>query len=140
MFPGMASPATTSSNFHAHVEGDSDYGSDFSAEEEDIVNRLLARVEVAEDNPIVTDLEYHDPAQTVRVPRVIGRGQVSHAPLGESSVAKGNGLSSAAVQSEQPYCEFPSPILCDKTTLTDAEASSEPSSSCAYHTCGCHGI
>jgi len=114
MFPGMASPATTSSNFHAHVEGDSDYGSDFSAEEEEIVNRLLAHAEVAEDNPIVTDLEYHDPAQTVRVPRVNGQGRISHALLEESSVAKGNGLSSMAVQSEQPYCELSSLILCDK--------------------------
>jgi hypothetical protein len=143
MFTGMASPATTSSDFRAKVEGDSDYGSDFSAEEEEIVSRLLAeqeRVEVIEDNTIVTDLEYHDPAENVRVPRVIGRRRISDALLEESSVAKDNGLSRAAVKSEQPGCEFSSPILCDMTTLTDAEASSEPCSYCAYYTYGCRWI
>ena len=127
MFTGMASPATTASNFHAQVEGSSDYGSDFSANEEEIVNRLLAeqeRVEIIEDNPIVTDLEYHDPVQTVQVPRVIGRGRINDALLEESNIAKDNRLSSAAVQSVDPNCELPPCILCVKTTLTDAEASS----------------
>lgn len=110
MFTGMASPATTSSTFHAQVEGDSDYGSDFSPEEEEIVNRLLAeqeRVEAIEENRIVTDLEYHDPAQTVRVPRIIRRARISDALLEESSIAKDNRLSGAAVKPEQPDCELP---------------------------------
>jgi hypothetical protein len=114
MFTGMASPATASSGFHAQTEGDSDYGSDFSTEEEEIVNRLLTEqehVEVIEDNPIVTDLEYHDPAQTVRVPRVIGRGRISDALLEESSTPNVNRLSSAAIQPGDPDCE-PFPLPC----------------------------
>jgi hypothetical protein len=114
MFAGMASPATTSSNFQASIGGDSDYGSDFSAEEEEILSRLLAeqeRVEVIEDNPIVTDLEYHDPPQIIRVPRVIDRGQVSDALLEKSSIAKDDRFSSAAVQPEQPDCKHsPYPV------------------------------
>lgn len=130
MFTGMASPATTSSSFHAQAEGDSDYGSDFSAGEEEILHRLLTeqeRVQVIEDNPIVTDREYHGPAQTIRVPRVIGRGRISHSLQEESNIAKDKGLSSAALQSEDPDCELLPFMLCVKTTLTDAEASSEPS-------------
>jgi hypothetical protein len=110
MFSGMASPATKSSNFYAQARGDSDYGSDFSAEEEEIVNRLLAeqeRVEVIEDNPVVTDFEYHDQAQTVRVPWVIGRGRVSDALLEESGITKDTRLSSAAIQPEYPDCKVP---------------------------------
>jgi hypothetical protein len=128
MFTGMTSPATTISDFHAQVKCDSDYGSDFSAEEEEIVNRLLGqqeRVEVIEDNPIVIDLEYHDSAQTVRVPRVIGRGRISAALMEESSIAKDNALSSLAVQSDHPDREPLPYILCVETALTDAEASSE---------------
>ena len=126
MFTGMASPATTSSDFNTQAEGDCDYGSDFSAEEEEIVNRLLVEIEVIEDNPIVTDLEYHDPTQTVRVPQVIGRERINGL-LEESNIAKDDRLSSAAVQSDHWDCEPLPSILCVETTLTDAEASSEPS-------------
>jgi hypothetical protein len=110
MFPGMASPATKSSNFYAQARGDSDYGSDFSTEEEEIINRLLAeqeRVEVIEDNPVVTDFEYHDPVQTVRMPWVIGRRRVSDALPEESNIAKDTRLSSAAIQPEYPDCKLP---------------------------------
>lgn len=118
MFLGMASPATTISNFYAQAGGDSDYGSDFSAEEEEIVNRLLAeqeRVEVIENNPIVTDLEYHDPAQTVRVPRVIDRGRISDALLAESNITKDTRLSSAAIQPEHQDCKLPHPASQDNS-------------------------
>lgn len=114
MFLGMASPATTGSNFHAQAGGDSDYGSDFSAQEEEIINSLLAdqeRVELIEDNPLVTDLEYHDPAETVWVPRVIGQGRIIDALREESSITKDGCLPSAAVPPEQQDCKF-SPLSC----------------------------
>lgn len=60
-------------------DGDSDYGSDFSPEEEQIVTALLsAQLPAAEDdNPIVNEIEHHDPQRTLRLPRVLGREERS---------------------------------------------------------------
>lgn len=49
---------------------ESDYGSDFSPEEEAIVAKLLAQTAV-EDNPIVNDVEYHGAKHTLRIPRAV---------------------------------------------------------------------
>jgi len=123
----MACPAASDLSYQAQADGDSDYGSDFSSEEEQLINRLLAgqeRVEVIQDNPILAGLEYHEPPQTVRVPRVLGRER-NHDALPEGSiVAENNSLSSAAFHSEYPDCELAPTNICKKTALTDAEASS----------------
>lgn len=58
-------------------QDDSDYGSDFSIEDIVEVDTLLtnqpSRVEPSEDNPIVNEIEYHDPPSSLRVPRVLGQ-------------------------------------------------------------------
>jgi hypothetical protein len=105
----MACPATTDLNLQARVESDSDYGSDFSSEEELLINRLLAGqegVEGIEDNPILTGLEYHEPVQTVRVPRVLGRERINDILPEGSVVAEVHNLSSAAFHSGYPDCEL----------------------------------
>lgn len=58
----------------------SDYGSDFSPEEVEIVERLLSPLHHGteiEDNPIVNDIEYHDTETALRLPRFVGREQIS---------------------------------------------------------------
>lgn len=60
------------------IDIDTDYGSDFSWEEEHLINQLLSPDGITphktslpdiEDNPIVNDLEWHDAPQTLRIPR-----------------------------------------------------------------------
>lgn len=60
-------------------DGDTDYGSDFSPEEDQIVQRLLSGQAEKEDNPIVNDIEfeYHGINRSLRVPRVFGREERS---------------------------------------------------------------
>ena len=71
----MASPASTT---NVQAADESDYGSDFSSGEEEIVNGLLLlnspeRLRDIEDDPVITGLEYNDQAHTVRLPRVLGQ-------------------------------------------------------------------
>lgn len=74
---GMASPSNANLFAQAEEQNESDYGSDFSPEDQEIVNALLAghpaQVEGVEDNPIVTDVEYHEAPSILRVSRVLGR-------------------------------------------------------------------
>lgn len=72
----MASPAYDTLA-HPMNDGDSDYGSDFSPEEEQIVAGLLSAQSVEDDNPIVNEIEHHDPQRTLRLPRVVGREERS---------------------------------------------------------------
>src|SRR6266487_125447 len=74
----MPSSATAVLSHQAQLGDDnSDYGSEFSPEEEEIVARLLSAgvesTEEIEDNPIITGVEHHEPAQAVRLPRVLAR-------------------------------------------------------------------
>ena len=74
----MPSPAIDNQVAVLPHEVDSDYGSDFSPEEEQIVSQLLSAQPIdVEDNPIVTALEQNDAQQTLRVPLVFGREQRS---------------------------------------------------------------
>ncbi|KAF7942906.1 uncharacterized protein EAE97_006360 [Botrytis byssoidea] len=64
------------------ADSESDYGSDFSPEEVEIVEKLLSPVHSKEpteieDNPIVTEIEYHEPERALRLPRVVGKEQIS---------------------------------------------------------------
>ncbi|RDW91908.1 putative exonuclease V [Coleophoma crateriformis] len=80
---GMASPANTVSiaqdESATEPEDISDYGSDFSPEEQEIVERLITRqqVEAIEDNPIVTEVEHYDAPRSLHLPRILGREQQS---------------------------------------------------------------
>jgi exonuclease V len=73
----MASPAISHDIEVPLNDVDTDYGSDFSPEEADVVEQLLSGKAVEEDNPIVNDIEHHDPGQTLRIPRVFGREERS---------------------------------------------------------------
>ncbi len=54
------------------ADNTSDYGSDFSPEEEEIIGDLLANpIQILEDdNPILPDIEDHEPPSSLRVPRL----------------------------------------------------------------------
>lgn len=75
----MASPAAE--KIATLLNDESDYGSDFSPEEEQIVSQLLSGPKVdIEDNPIVTAVESNaedDSQQALRVPLFTGRAQRS---------------------------------------------------------------
>ncbi|TVY48457.1 Exonuclease V [Lachnellula cervina] len=74
----MASPAITPDiETSATInDAESDYGSDFSPEQEQIVEALLSQQQVADDNPILNDIE-DEPRQALRLPRVVGREERS---------------------------------------------------------------
>ena len=73
----MASPATIPTSIEISLDGaESDYGSDFSPEEELIVSQLLSQ-NAAEDNPIVNDIEHHEAKHTLRIPRAVGVSELS---------------------------------------------------------------
>ncbi|KAF7940136.1 uncharacterized protein EAE98_000263 [Botrytis deweyae] len=65
------------------ADSESDYGSDFSPEEVEIVEKLLSPIHQfkepteIEDNPIVTEIEHHEPERALRLPRVVGKQQIS---------------------------------------------------------------
>jgi len=54
-------------------DNDTDYGSEFSPEEEQIVERLLAGEIDIEDNPIAIPFEQNDAHQALRISRVFGK-------------------------------------------------------------------
>lgn len=72
----MTGPATAVLSHQTQFgDNNSDYGSEFSPEEEEIVARLLSAgtdcTEEVDDNPIITGVEEHEPAQAVRLPRAL---------------------------------------------------------------------
>ena len=74
----MASPAIDDLSAVSTYDGDSDYGSEFSPEEEEIVSQLLSVQSIdIEDNPIGDDLDQNDAQQALHVPLVFGREQKS---------------------------------------------------------------
>jgi exonuclease V len=106
----MASPAPATDLAGVVNNDDSDYGSDFSPEEEQIVERLLSAQIVVqiEDNPIVTQVENHDAKQSLRLPRILGREQRSlifEAARAAEKVAQQ--ISDSVTNGEHyPDCEF----------------------------------
>ncbi|KAK0129211.1 hypothetical protein ONS95_001147 [Cadophora gregata] len=73
----MASPGTTVTDLPTEIDIDTDYGSDFSPEQEQIVERLLSGKNIEDDNPITNEIEHHDPRQSLRLPRIFGREERS---------------------------------------------------------------
>jgi len=65
----MASPAND--QLTAAFDGDSDYGSDFTPEEEAIVVTLLSARVLEDDNPIVAEVEHTKSANVLKIPRVL---------------------------------------------------------------------
>lgn len=72
----MASPAVNLDIGTTLDDAESDYGSDFSPEQEQIVEALLSQQQVTDDNPIINDIE-DEPRQALRLPRIVGREQMS---------------------------------------------------------------
>lgn len=102
----MASPATLTTA--TDIEDiDTDYGSDFSWPEEELLVKRIPATE--EDNPIVNDLEQYDTRQTLRVPRVFGREERSplfQAARAAEQVAEQISQSVDRVQEGYPDCEY----------------------------------
>jgi hypothetical protein len=118
--PAMASPATKEHLKQSVNDGESDYGSDFSPEEAEIVGNLLSwkPIEDVEDNPIVNEIEHHDPQRSLRLPRKLGREQMS--PLFQAARAAeevAEQISKSIKTGEQyPDCKSPSrPGMLDKS-------------------------
>jgi exonuclease V len=82
----MASHSTEGCTGNSLNDDETDYGSDFSPEEAEILLDLASRKQRldTEDNPIVTDIEDHG-EQALRVPRALGRG--SRSPLFQAARA-----------------------------------------------------
>ncbi|KAI9054936.1 hypothetical protein LZ554_002079 [Drepanopeziza brunnea f. sp. 'monogermtubi'] len=72
----MASTGATATEPVSESDID-DYGYDFSPEEEQIVERLLAGKTIEDDSPITNGTEHYDARQTLKLPRVFGREQRS---------------------------------------------------------------
>jgi exonuclease V len=70
----MASNSTEECTGNSVNDYETDYGSDFSPEEEEILFDLASRGQrvETEDNPIVTKPE-HNEEQALRIPRALGR-------------------------------------------------------------------
>lgn len=111
---------------HRHNTGldpGSDYGSDFTAEEENLVNELLAKLpsqQASSSNLAVTDIEDDEEPGAAKVPRILGRERWSRSgtPLstpkeaGASIKIDGNGGTPNGKDSNQ----------LPETRLTDSKA------------------
>lgn len=116
----MATSVLAEDSLMTSPSSDDDYGSDFSPEEEQILEQLLssaaARVDTKtpitdiEDNPIVTDVEYHASPRTARFPRVLGRESKTYAPRELTpeavAVARQNVLPDQAGEFVDETCKF----------------------------------
>ncbi|KAH8659235.1 exonuclease V a 5' deoxyribonuclease-domain-containing protein [Tricladium varicosporioides] len=73
----MASPAIDVSIEIPLDTVESDYGSDFSPEEEEIVAQLLSTQHSRDDNPIISNVERDEPQRVLRFPKILGRAESS---------------------------------------------------------------
>ena len=120
----MASPGILTLD-HSMNDNESDYGSDFSPEEEQIVASLLlsAQQPTEDDNPIVNEIEHHDPQRTLRLPRILGREERS--PLFQAARAAeaiADQISRSVASSKYPDCEYTILPVYALFNLTDAKA------------------
>ncbi|ESZ98722.1 putative exonuclease V [Sclerotinia borealis F-4128] len=114
--------------------GDSDYGSDFSPEEFEIVERLLSPVHLCreateiEDNPIVNNIEYHESECTLRLPRVIGKEQISPLLRAIRDAERVAGQINNSVAKREHYSDLsnrlpePVSVTADAIPITEFEA------------------
>jgi len=105
----MATSSEHLANLADESDNDTDYGSEFSPEVEQIVEQLLAGKTDIEDNPIASQFERNDAPQTLRVPRVFGRGQMS---LLYEAASAAEGVAAQLNQAVQyPDCRFSLPAF-----------------------------
>ena len=80
---------------HQHdiaVDPGSDYGSDFTAEEEDLVNELLAKLPSPQHTRgglAVTSIDDHEEPGAAKIPRILGRERWSRSGTPLSTVKEG---------------------------------------------------
>jgi exonuclease V len=118
----MASLAPKEPQYEVGEQVESDYGSDFSPEQEELVNSLLSavQIEALDDNPNVNHVESNDPPSSLRVPRVLGREEKPE----EVNTAAGESTWTHSIRNPgYPDSKSFSDLTC-MTTLTYAEASS----------------
>ncbi|KAI9645503.1 hypothetical protein NHQ30_006243 [Ciborinia camelliae] len=130
---GMASPATEEPEQLQNIV-DSDYGSDFSPEEVEIVEKLLSPVHPRseateiEDNPIVNDIKYHESERTLRPPRVVGKEQFSPLLQAIRDAERIAGQINASVAKREYYPDLSNriseaePTTVDSTLATEVDA------------------
>ncbi|QSZ33678.1 hypothetical protein DSL72_005249 [Monilinia vaccinii-corymbosi] len=105
----MASPAVEEVQPQPQNLADSDYGSDFSLEEFETVEKLLSpfhppgEATEIEDNPIVNDIEFPESERTLRLPRVDGKGQRSPLLQAIRAAEKVAEQINASVAKREPY-------------------------------------
>ncbi|PQE15464.1 exonuclease V protein [Rutstroemia sp. NJR-2017a BVV2] len=119
---GMASPATEEAIKNEAIDAESDYGSEFSPEEVEIVEALLsppAEVVAIEDNPIVNDIEYYDAQRTLRMPRVLGRQHISPLYQAIKDAEKVAEQINAAVEMRKHYPDLSSQIIESLPTIAE---------------------
>lgn len=134
----MASPDLICNNSPRVDDLSSDYGSDFSLEEELLVDELLSSVQYRngalpdlEDNPIVTGIEHHASQRLLRLPRLMGRAQRAsegHVSVEDLAAVSVKDVVNTSIEMEHPLsptCEDTYLVLQLPTNLTDFGASSE---------------
>ncbi|PBP27172.1 hypothetical protein BUE80_DR001869 [Diplocarpon rosae] len=104
----MASLFTTVPTLNTEI--DTDYGSDFSPEEEQIVERLLIGKHIEDDKPITNEIEHDDPRQTLGLPHIFGRK--SRSPLFQA--ARAAERVAAQIAETVPGGEYKSSDLSDQ--------------------------
>ncbi len=83
-------------------DNDSDYGSDFSPEEEQIVQSLLSDIE---DNLIVSGIERNDTEPVLHIPRILGRDERSPPSSQRARTATSEGTDRSVQKSEHSNCK-----------------------------------
>jgi hypothetical protein len=120
----MAGPAAHAPHFN-DSDNETDYGSDFSPEEQLIVEQLLAietsAVVEAEDNPITNDVEFVPLPYTGPILRVLGREVRIEKTYEERAVERQR----LEVEFDAGYPDCESPLLLIQTHLTETEAFSD---------------
>ena len=113
----MASHATSNDIEEPLNDEDTDYGSEISPEDAILAEQQLSGKHAEDDNPIINDIEHHDPRQNLRLPRVFGREEKS--PLFQAARAAEQvaGQISQSVKRGDPYpdCEYTSIGRTDKS-------------------------
>ena len=105
-YSGMADLAPFSGLQDQAADATSDYGSDFSPDEVDILNELLSQTPAAEGEPdeplVIIDIEDYEDPKGVRLPKILGEVKWSpparipvHLQLPEASLADADTLNGA---------------------------------------------
>ncbi|KAI9872838.1 MAG: hypothetical protein M1830_001132 [Pleopsidium flavum] len=110
------------------ADAGSDYGSDFTAEEEELVNKLLAKLPSEDDTPSnINNIEYDEEPGPTRMPRILGheRRSRSGTPLTEIKEARASvevecNSSATNVESDESRAGRQRSVTVEPSTDTEA--------------------